>query len=148
MRPNKTQYYLDIAKQVATRSTCLVSNYGCVIVKNDAIISTGYNGSPRGAINCSDVGICQRDKKGKSRYNECRAIHSEPNALLYANYSDLIGSTMYIARGKFTESSHPFVEPCKNCKRLILNAQINKVICLQDSGGIMEYRVKDWANYV
>ena len=146
-RPNKDHYYLNIAKQVATRSTCLVSNYGCVIVKNDIIISTGYNGSPRGAINCSDTGVCQRDVDGTSRYNSCRAVHSEPNALIQAR-SDAAGSTMYISRSMATELSHIDVKPCHNCIRLIMNAQVKNVLCLQDGGAVMEWKVKHWIDEV
>lgn len=147
-RPSKTQYYLRVAQQVAERSTCLVSNYGCVIVKNDTIISTGYNGSPRGTKNCSDSGVCIRDCEGLSRYNSCRAVHSEANALLHANYNDLIGSTMYIARCGTSDKSTQKVEPCQNCKRLIMNAQVVRVVCAQESGDVIEFDPQKWADLV
>lgn len=147
-RISRINYYLEVAKSVALRSTCLISKYGCVIVKNDAIVSTGYNGSARGAKNCIEVGICIRDFEGFSRYNDCRAVHSEANALLHAKYEDLIGSTAYIARVDTTKSSHAIIEPCKSCKRLLINAQLSKVICLQDDKSIKEFKVTDWIESV
>ena len=147
-RPNKVQYYLDVAEQVATRSTCLVSKYGCVIVKNDAIISTGYNGSPRGVTNCSDTGVCIRDCEGTRRYNSCRAVHSEANALLHASYNDLIGSVMYISRYDSSDASNERVEPCLNCKRLILNSQTQTVVCRQNNNEIVEFNPKNWVSLV
>ena len=147
-RPTKTQYYLSIAEQVATRSTCNISKYGSVIVKNDIVVSTGYNGSPRGTKNCSDTETCLRDCEGVSRYNQCRAVHSEANALLHADYKDLIGSILYIARYKPSKSSSSKVEPCQNCKRLIMNAQIVKVVCKQDDGSITEVNPSSWVDFV
>lgn len=147
-RLTKTEYYLSIAEQVATRSTCLVSKYGCVIVKNDIIVSTGYNGSPRGVKNCSDTGVCLRDVTGNRRYDACRSVHSEANALLQANYSDLIGSTIYISRYDKSESSNETVESCQNCKRLLLNAQVEKVVCRQVDGNVISVEPKIWINQV
>jgi dCMP deaminase len=148
MRLSKSKYYLEIARQVAARSTCLVSSYGCVIVKNDYIVATGYNGSPRGVKNCSDFNICVRDQEGLSRYNSCRAVHSESNAMLHANYDNLIDSTMYIARLIGSKSSVTKVEPCQNCQRLILNAQVAMVVCLQDDDTIIEFEPKKWIGSV
>jgi dCMP deaminase len=147
-RLNKTEYYLGVAEQVAVRSTCIVSKYGAVIVKNDIIVSTGYNGSPRGVKNCSDLGVCIRDCEGTRRYNSCRAVHSEANALLQASYNDLIGSTLYIARYGISNNSNEQVEPCMNCKRLIMNAQIEKVICRQNDSKIVEFDPKKWIELV
>jgi len=148
MRPTKIQYYLGLAEQVATRSTCLVSKYGCVIVKDDAVISTGYNGSPRGTMNCSDTETCIRDCEGLSRYNQCRAVHAEANALLQANYNNLIGSVMYISRYGSSDKSNPKVEPCLNCRRLIMNAQVMKVVCRQSDGTVTDVDPNDWVNFV
>lgn len=147
-RPSKVQYYLDVAEQIATRSTCLVSKYGCVIVKNDTIISTGYNGAPRGVTNCSDTGVCIRDCEGTRRYNSCRAVHSEANALIHASYNDLIGSTMYISRCDFSDASNERVEPCLSCKRLILTSQIPTVVCKQNNNEIIEFNTKNWISLV
>jgi dCMP deaminase len=148
VRPTKTQYYLNLAEQVATRSTCNISKYGCVIVKNDIVVSTGYNGSPRGTQNCSDTEICLRDCEGLSRYNQCRSVHSEANALLHADYKDLIGSDLYISRGESSKSSSLKVEPCQNCKRLIMNAQISRVFCRQPNGSVTEVSPNQWIESV
>ena len=98
-RVSKHNYYLDIAQTVAERSTCLRKMYGTIIVKNDSIISTGYNGAPRGRKNCSDLGICMRDKlnipRGE-RYELCRSVHAEANCIISASRRDLIGSTLYL----------------------------------------------------
>ena len=148
IRPSKDIYYSNVAKEVSTTSTCLVSKYGCIIVKNDRIISSGYNGAPRKVKNCIDTGACIRNLTGLSRYNQCRAVHAEANALLHANYDDLFDSVMYIARGESSKSSHDKVEPCLNCKRLIINAKITKVICREDDGNLVECLPENWLDLV
>jgi dCMP deaminase len=149
-RLTKTQYYLEIAKAVSLRSTCLISHYGSVIVNQDRIISTGYNGSARGADNCCDLGICAREESldRPLRYDSCKSVHSEASAIIFANYSDLIGSVIYISRGLKTERSHEVVAPCKNCWRLIINAQVSKVVCLQPDDTIIEFNPNDWINKI
>lgn len=144
-RPTKIEYYLDMADQVSTRSTCLTSKYGCVIVNNDKVVSTGYNGAPRGAKNCIDTGLCIRDCEGLRRYNECRAVHAEANAMLHANYTDLINSTMYISRSAVGDRSSTRVEPCESCKRLIVNGQVSKVICRQLDGSVLVFNPPIWS---
>ena len=125
MRPNKDDYYLTIAEAVMARSTCLRRKYGAVIVKNDEIIATGYNGSPRGEENCCDINHCMRDflniPHGK-RYELCCSVHAEANAIISASRRDMQGATLYLA------SSEPNAEPCDMCRRLIKNAGIAKVI--------------------
>lgn len=129
-RVSKVQYYLDIAEAVSKRSTCLRRKYGAVIVNNDEIISTGYNGAPRGEDNCDECGYCLREilnvPKGE-RYELCKSVHAEQNAIISASRSRMIGSTIYIvgieANGKYASS-----EPCTICRRLIINAGISKVI--------------------
>lgn len=129
-RINKTNYYLNIAEEVAKRSTCIRRKYGCVIVKNDEIVSTGYNGAPRGMDNCTDLNYCLRETlnvpKGE-RYELCRAVHAEQNALLSCSRSQSIGSTMYIVgiepNGTYANSS-----PCKICAKMIINAGVAKVV--------------------
>ena len=99
-RPDKINYYLDIAETVSKRSTCLRKHYGAIIVKNDVIISTGYNGAPRGRKNCSDINYCMRDAlhipRGE-RYEMCRSVHAEANAIIAADRDKMLGSTLYMA---------------------------------------------------
>ena len=124
-RPSKDEYYLNIAEVVMSRSTCLRRKYGSVIVKNDEIIATGYNGSPRGDKNCCDIGECWREEYGiphGQRYELCCAVHSEANAIISASRRDMQGAVLYLASDK------PKAEPCDICKRLIKNAGITKVI--------------------
>lgn len=129
-RPNKTEYFLAIAEAVARRSTCLRRQYGAVIVKDDVIVSTGYNGSPRGAANCCDVGECWREANNiphGERYELCAAVHAEANAIINGDREDMRGATLYlvgIEHGKRLE--HP--KPCLMCERLIANAQIAEVV--------------------
>lgn len=130
MRPEKDTYFLGIAEAVSKRSTCLRRQYGAVIVKDDVIVSTGYNGSPRHAANCCDVGICWREANNiphGERYEMCQAVHAEQNAISHGNRADMIGATLYLAgfeNGKRLE--HP--EPCLLCRKLITNAQIERVV--------------------
>lgn len=131
-RVTKHNYYLDIAETVAERSTCLRKKYGAIIVKNDVIISTGYNGAPRGRINCSDLGECLRDKlnipRGE-RYEMCRSVHSEANAIIAASREQMLGSTLYMACiDSKTGLLVPDTNSCMMCKRQIINACIERVI--------------------
>ena len=147
-RVDKTNYYLDIAEAISERGTCLRNNYGSVIVKNDEIISTGYTGSPRGRANCIDLGYCKRRKMNTPSgmgYEHCRSVHSEQNAIISARRSDMIDSTLYLVRIKKETGNYiTDNEPCTFCKRMILNAGIEKVV-MRDTK--LEYRVeyiKDW----
>ena len=130
-RVSKHNYYLDIAETVSERSTCLRKRYGAIIVKNDIIISTGYNGAPRGRKNCSDIGQCMREKlsipRGE-RYELCRSVHSEANAIIAASHENMLGSSLYLCctdphDGNIVSETNP----CMMCKRLILNAGIEKI---------------------
>lgn len=124
MRPSKDSYYLAIAETVAQRSTCLDKQYGAVIVKNDELIATGYNGAPRGEINCSDVGRCARENFARGEgYLMCPAVHAEQNAIISASRNSMIGATLYLA---CTKNSKP--RPCEICRRMIKNSGIIKVI--------------------
>lgn len=129
-RPSKDEYYLGIAQAVAKRSTCIRRQYGAVIVKDDRIISTGYNGSARGEDNCCDKGACWREKNNiphGEQYEKCQAVHAEANAIINGNPSDMIGATLYLAGYENSELiKEP--EPCMMCRRLITNARIEKVI--------------------
>ena len=136
-RRDKTNYYLDIAEAVSERSTCLRRKFGAIIVKNDEIISTGYNGAPRGRANCSDLDYCFRERMNVprgQRYELCRSVHAEANAIISASRSDLLGSVLYLAcHDAKTDQLDGAVEPCSMCKRLILNAGIDRVIIRQDA---------------
>lgn len=129
-RPSKVTYYLDIAAQVARRSTCLRRQYGAVIVKNDEIISTGYNGSARGYLNCCDLGTCWREMNHiphGQQYEKCQAVHAEANAIISASRRDMLGATLYLAGwedGKRIDDP----QPCEMCRRLIDNAGILNVV--------------------
>ena len=129
-RPNKDEYYLDIAASVAKRSTCLRRRYGAVIVNNDEIIATGYNGSPRGEKNCCDTGECWREAHHiphGEQYEKCVSVHAEMNAIISAARKDMVGSTLYLMG--FDDSNPIFhAVPCTICRRLIKNAGIKRVV--------------------
>ena len=146
-RIDKNNYYLDIAESTLERSTCLRRKYGAVIVKNDEIISTGYNGAPRGRKNCDDLGICIREKlnipRGE-RYELCRSVHAEQNAIISAPRRDMIGSTLYItgievSSGKYVENGMP----CSLCKRFIINSGITKIVHRDTKTKYREINVQD-----
>lgn len=129
MRPDKQSYYLDIAASVAKRSTCLRRQYGAVIVREDAIISTGYNGSPRGETNCCDTHMCWRELNNiphGERYEQCKAVHAEMNSIISAARKDMIGSTLYLAGWENGERVN--AAPCFLCEKMIKQAGIEKVI--------------------
>lgn len=138
MRIDRDSYYLNIAKAVAARSTCLRRQYGAVIVSGDEIIATGYNGSPRGEANCCDVGECycekhsapvdERAAKHGGQYGACVAVHAEQNAIISAARRDMRGATLYLAC--LDESVDP--APCNYCDRMIKNAGIIKVVTKGD----------------
>lgn len=135
MRPNKTDYYLDIALAVSKRSTCLRRHYGAVIVNNDEIVSTGYNGSPRNGVNCCDIGHCMRaEAKRNCNYEECKSVHAEQNAMISASRKEMLGSTLYLSceykndYGKWIEDKTEEVKPCPICQRMIMNSGITKVV--------------------
>jgi dCMP deaminase len=148
-RPSKDEYYLEIAKAVAQRSPCIRRKYGAVIVKNDAIVSTGYNGPARGVINCFEVG-CIKDLQNLPHgmaYEDCPAVHAEENAVVNAarNGSNILGGTLYIAgvdkEGKLVEAI-----PCLRCRRILINAGIEKVVIRKEDGGIKYINIQDWVS--
>ena len=148
-RRDKHNYYLDIAATVLERGTCLRRNYGSIIVKNDEIISTGYTGAPRGRKNCMDLGVCRREQlnvpRGE-RYELCRSVHSEANAIISASRRDMIGATLYLA-GKDMKSGElvPDATSCAMCKRHIINAGIAKVVVRRDENTYEVIDVeRDW----
>ena len=147
-RRDKTNYYLDIAETVLERGTCLRRNFGAIIVKNDQIISTGYVGAPRGRENCSDLGYCTREKlkipRGQ-RYELCRSVHAEQNAIIAASRNDMIGATLYlVGRDVNTGELVPNASACSMCKRLIINAGISRVIIRNTKDAYTVVNVMDW----
>lgn len=147
-RIDKTNYYLDIAETVSKRGTCLRNNYGSVIVKNDEIISTGYTGAPRGRKNCIDLGVCRRRQNNTpsgAGYELCRSVHSEQNAIISSKRKDMIGSTLYLVginkrNGEYIADNYP----CTLCKRMIINAGIEKVVMRDDKENYRVEEVQDW----
>ena len=135
-RRNKTNYYLDIAETVIERSTCLRRCFGAIIVKNDEIISTGYNGAPRDRKNCCDVGSCVREELNiprGTRYELCRSVHAEANAIISASRRDMIGATLYLAcKDPKTGELVSGTSSCPMCKRLVINAGIKSVVVRDD----------------
>lgn len=137
-RISKDVYYMNIAKAVAERSTCLKRHYGCVIVKNDEIIATGYNGSARGEANCCDMhDACPRLGKPNTHgdYSDCPAVHAEQNAMISAPRRDMIGATIYLIRKDVTTPDGdymPTAKPCLICERMLKNAGITRIVGPQD----------------
>jgi len=130
-RIGKQAYYLSIAAEVAKRSTCLRRQYGAVIVKNDEIIATGYNGAPRGDENCCDVGSCWRDRNNiphGEQYEKCVAVHAEANAIISASRHEMLGSTLYLSGFEGFDKPIENPVPCIMCTRLIKNAGVEKVV--------------------
>ena len=148
VRRDKHNYYLDIAATVSGRGTCLRRNYGAIIVKSDEIISTGYNGAPRGRINCTQLGYCIRQQlnipRGE-RYEVCRSVHSEANAIISASRRDMIGSTLYLS-GWDNEENGLVKDACccSMCKRLVINAGIEKIIIRLTEGEYKVMYVREW----
>lgn len=153
-RLSKSQYYLNIAEAVATRSTCLRRNYGAVIVNGDRIVSTGYNGSPRGCVNCLDRGVCWREEHQIPRGTHSEAcfasgVHSEQNAIINAGRDACIGGTLYLY-GFEASTGEPVANPdcCQMCKRAIINAGLKEVIfsapTVEDPTATRIVLVEDW----
>ena len=143
-RRDKISYYLDLAEMVSQRSTCLRRRYGAVIVNNDEVVSTGYNGAPRGRKNCTEVGWCIREKlkipRGE-RYEICRSVHAEANAIISAARDRMLGASLYLTgvdaqTGEYVANS----SSCSMCKRQVINAGITKVYVRDDKDS---YRVVD-----
>ncbi len=147
-RVSKQNYYLDIAQTVAERSTCLRKSFGAIIVKNDSIVSTGYNGAPRGRQNCSDICRCIRDElnipRGE-RYELCRSLHAEANAIIAASREQMLDSTLYLAcLDSKTGELVPHTSSCMMCKRLVINAGIKRVVIRDTKSEYREVDVNDW----
>ena len=147
-RVSKTNYYLDIAQTVAERATCLRRKFGAIIVKNDVIVSTGYNGAPRGRKNCNDLAFCQREKLGiprGERYELCRSVHAEQNAIVAAPREQMLGATLYMACVNPEDGSlYAGCNSCMMCKRVILNAGIETVVVRDTPTEYRVIRTADW----
>ena len=147
-RIDKENYYLDIAETVLERSTCLRRRYGAIVVKNDEIVSTGYNGAPRGRKNCMDLGYCTREAMNVpsgERYELCRSVHAEMNAIISAARRDTLGATLYLAgrEAKNGELLHDATS-CSMCRRVIINAGIDRVVIRNTDSGYSVVHVEDW----
>ena len=149
MRTSKENYYLDIAEAVAQRGTCLRKKYGAIIVKNDSIVSTGYVGAPRGRKNCCDMNFCLREKlqipRGE-RYELCRSVHAEANAIISASREEMLGATLYLVGVDLTRGGEyvPNAGCCQMCKRMVINAGIEKVVVRDDREHFRTIKVADW----
>ena len=147
-RISKENYYLDIAETVLERATCLRRVYGAIIVKNDEIISTGYNGAPRGRANCVDMGYCSREvlqiPRGE-RYELCRAIHAEANAIISASRRDMVGGTIYlVGRDARTGELLSDATSCMMCRRMVINAGLEKIVIRRTETEFEVVDVQDW----
>ena len=149
-RTDKFNYYLDIADSVLERSTCLRRKYGAIIVRNDEIISTGYNGAPRGRQNCSDLGRCTRELlniPSGERYELCRSVHAEANAIISASRRDMIGADLYlVGREASTHALLPHATSCSMCKRQVINAGIHRIIIRRSETEYEIVPVQEWVD--
>ena len=147
-RISKENYYLDIAETVLERATCLRRVYGAIIVKNDEIIATGYNGAPRGRANCVDLGYCSREAmrvpRGE-RYELCRSVHAEANAIISAARKDCVGGTLYLAgRDAQTGELLGDATSCSMCRRLVINAGLERVVIRRTETDFDSILVSQW----
>ena len=147
-RISKENYYLNIAQTVLERATCLRRVFGAIIVKNDEIISTGYNGAPRGRCNCVDMGVCTREAmkvpRGE-RYELCRSVHAEANAIISAARRDMVGGTLYlVGRNAQTGELLHDATSCAMCRRLVINAGLEKVVIRRTEREFVTVNVQDW----
>ena len=147
-RMSKDKYYLNIADAVLDRSTCLRRKYGAIIVKNDEILSTGYNGAPRGRVNCSELGYCNREQlniPSGQRYELCRSVHAEANAIISAARRETLGATLYMACVEpDTGALIPGSTSCSMCRRLVINAGLKEVVIRRTATAFDVVDVADW----
>lgn len=148
-RVDKINYYLDMAEVALERSTCLRKKWGAVIVKNDEIISTGYNGAPRGRKNCIDLNFCKREEmhipRGE-RYEMCRSVHAEANAIISASRKDCLNSTLYMVGIETSNGEYvTHARPCAMCKRMIINAGIKNIVVRNSKN---EYEIIDTQEFI
>ncbi len=150
-RRDKVNYYLDMAEVVGKRSTCIRKQYGAVIVKNDEVISTGYNGAPRGRKNCIDLGVCRREQlnvpRGE-RYELCRSVHAEQNAIISASRDRMLGSSLYMTGIDLRDNNNYVAHgsSCSMCKRVIINAGIETVYIRDTKDEYRKIDVQEWVD--
>jgi dCMP deaminase len=145
-RPGWDEYFINIAKAVSARATCFRRKYGAVITKDNIIVSTGYNGAPSGMKDCLEAGKCTRKElqiPHGERYELCHSVHAEANAIIRASVDELKGATIYVS-GQDGDADECHSEPCMMCKRMILNAQILRVVYSDGSGRYHVISPKDW----
>ena len=149
-RRDKINYYLDLAEVVSQRSTCLRRRFGAVIVKNDTVISTGYSGAPRGRCNCSDIGSCIREKlnipRGE-RYELCRSVHAEANAIICASREEMLNSSMYLVG--IEVSTNEYVQnssSCSMCKRMLINSGVKELYVRDTKNDYRIIEIAEWIN--
>jgi len=149
-RVSKDRYYLNIAKEAAKRGTCLSAVFGAVIVNNDSIVSTGYAGAPRKVKSCMERGECLRRKMGipsGERYELCASVHAEQNAIIHAGREKCLGSILYLYGAKYSEDGNGELlnaYPCFICKKMIINAGIEKLTANDSEGNLRTYNISDW----
>lgn len=149
-RPNKDEYYLGIAKAVCKRSPCIRRQFGAIVVKNDAVVSTGYNGPARGVINCLQAG-CLKDEldvPSYEGYEYCPGVHAEENAVINAarHGTSVLGGTLYLYGQEFETGETFEGKPCDRCKRAIINSGIEKLVTKNREGTIVKKNVADWVS--
>ena len=149
-RIDKINYYLDIAETVASRGTCIRKKWGSVIVNHDQIISTGYVGAPRGRQNCCDLGYCMKKKifpeRRHSGYDACRSVHAEQNAIISASRQEMLGGDMFLV-GYKDNKNHEYekgASPCLMCRKMIINAGIERVYVRENKKEYKIFDVQDW----
>lgn len=147
-RIDKENYYLDIAQTVLERSTCLRRHYGAIIVQNDEIVATGYNGAPRGRANCNELGYCVREQMkipSGERYELCRSVHAEANAIISASRNECIGATLYlVGRDAVTGQLLGNATSCSMCRRTIINSGIERVVIRNTQTEYTVVSVQEW----
>lgn len=147
-RPSKDEYYLGISHAVCLRSPCIRRQFGAIIVVNDVVVSSGYNGPARGVVNCSEVG-CLKDELGipaYSGYEFCPGVHAEENAVVNAarHGASVLGGTLYLSGRTYTDGSLAEARPCDRCKRILINSGIKKVVSRKRDGSIARVDVANW----
>ncbi|HBO16464.1 MAG: Cytidine/deoxycytidylate deaminase family protein [Candidatus Moranbacteria bacterium GW2011_GWF1_36_4] len=151
-RITKDQYYMNITREVAGRTPCFRAHHGAIIVSDDQIIATGYNGAPRKTKDCYERGNCLRSElkiPSGQRYELCRSVHSEQNALINAARAgvSVLGGTLFLYSKIFDKDGNEKIinaYPCFICKKMLVNSGIKNVKCNQEDGSIKEYFIEDW----
>jgi len=147
-RPGKDEYYLGIAKAVCQRSPCIRRQFGAIVVKDDVVVSAGYNGPARGVVNCTEAG-CLKDELNLphySGYDWCPGVHAEENSIINAarHGTSVLGGTLYLYGQEFGNGTHIEGKPCNRCKRAIINAGIKEVVTMGTDGRIIRFKVSNW----